>query len=100
MPYLDSDIRSKIFYSAFGAEILRSARTTNDAAIFQRNSKILINRKMKQGGKINRLFSTFNKLFSRHFDVFHKYINSSLEFVESLQNKWYDDDVALLNLIF
>ena len=51
MPYLDSNIPAKIFYSAFGAEVLRSARTTNDATIFQRNSKILINRMMKQGVK-------------------------------------------------
>ena len=37
IPYLDCDAPSKVFYSAFGAEILRSATTTNDATIFQRN---------------------------------------------------------------
>lgn len=39
------------FYSAFGAEILRSARTTNNGTIFQGNSKILVNQIIKQRGK-------------------------------------------------
>ena len=33
MPYLDCSIPFKVFYSAFGAKILRSPRTTNDATI-------------------------------------------------------------------
>ena len=52
MPYRDSNIPSKICYTAFGAKILGSVRTTIDATIFSRNSKILINHMMKQGGKI------------------------------------------------
>ena len=66
MPYLDT----KDFYSAFGAEILKLARPINDASIFQKNSKTLINRMMKQRGKRNRLSTTLNKLFGCHFDVF------------------------------
>ena len=49
MPYLDSNIPSKIFYPVFGTEILRLTITTNDANIFRRYSKILISRMMKQG---------------------------------------------------
>ena len=33
---LESNTPSNIFYSAFEAEILRSARKTNDATIFQK----------------------------------------------------------------
>ena len=80
--------------SAFGAERSRSTRTTDDAIIFQRNSKVFINRMMKQWGKTSRLSATIsNKLFGCYFDVF----NSSLEFIESLSD-WYDN-VILHNLI-
>ena len=84
--------------SAFGAERSRSTRTTDDAIIFQRNSKVFINRMMKQWGKTSRLSATIsNKLFGCYFDVFQKYNNSSLEFIESLSD-WYDN-VILHNLI-
>ena len=43
MSYLDSNVPLKMYYSLFGAEILKSVRTTNDATIFQRKSEILIN---------------------------------------------------------
>lgn len=41
---------------------------------------------MKQGGKLNRLSTTLNNLFGRHFDEFDKNNNASLEFAESLLN--------------
>ena len=77
MANLDINIPSKNFYSAFGAEILRPARPTIDATI-------MIDRMIKKEGKMNRFSTTPNKLFARHFDVFHKCNNTSLEFVESL----------------
>lgn len=43
MPYLDSNISSKVFHSAFKVKILRSAKTTNGATIFRKNSESLIN---------------------------------------------------------
>lgn len=39
MIHVDSNITTKVFYSAFGAEILISARTNNDATIFERLDK-------------------------------------------------------------
>ena len=39
---------------------------------------------MKQGGEINRLSPTINKVFDCHFDVFLKGDNTCLEYVESL----------------
>ena len=66
MPYLDSNIPSKIFYSEFRVEILRSARTIIDATIFQRNPKFLINRIMKHGDKTNILSTTLNEVFGCH----------------------------------
>lgn len=66
MPYLDSINQCETFYSVFGAEILRSARKSNDATTFQRNFKNLINRVMKRGGKMNSLSTTLSKLSGRH----------------------------------
>ena len=58
----------------------------NDATIFQKNSVNLVIRMVKQGGKINRLSITLNKLYGRYFDVFQKDNNSSFEFIVLLLN--------------
>ena len=75
-----SNMSSKLFYSTFGAEILRSSRTTNDAAISQRNFKSLISRMMKQGNT---------------FAVTSMYFTSIVELTPNLRY----DDVFLYNLI-
>ena len=49
-----------------------------------KETKILISEIMKQRGNLNRLSNTLNKWLGRHFDVFDKYNNTSLEFFESL----------------
>lgn len=72
LSYLDSNIPSNFFYFTFQAEILRSARTTNDPATFQRNSKMFINPMMKLEVKINRFsvtllnYSTVTLMYSEH----------------------------------
>ena len=71
---------SKLFYSTFGAEILRSSRTTNDAAISQRNFKSFISRIMKQGNS---------------FAVTSMYFTSIVELTLNLRH----DDAFLYNLI-
>ena len=58
MPFLNSNATSKFFYSAFEAEILKSARKINDSTIFQWKSKIFISQMTKQGSEINRLSTT------------------------------------------
>ena len=85
MPHLDSNIPSKIFYSAFGGEILRFARNTSDPNLFKDNTKCLIHRMLKQGGKNNILTNILKKLFGRHFDTFSKYCNNYLDFVNMIE---------------
>lgn len=63
--------------------MLRSEKMLPSFKIIQNS---LINRMMKQGGKMNRLSTTLNNLFGRHFDEFDKNNNASLEFAESLLN--------------
>ena len=41
---------------------------------------------MTQGSKINSLSNTRNNLFGSHFDVFHLYNNTSLQFAEFVLN--------------
>ena len=84
MPYLSSNIPSKMFYSAFGAEILRAARTTSSATVFLNSSKTLVTRLCNQGGNLKILTNTLNKIFGRHFSTFRKFYNTSLEFVDSI----------------
>ena len=52
---LDSNTPFKYFYLVYEAEILRSTRATMMLPSFKETLKILINRMMKEGGKINRL---------------------------------------------
>ena len=49
MPYITSNMPSKIFYSSLGAEILRIGRTTNDFSKFKLSSKKITERMIKQG---------------------------------------------------
>ena len=61
MPYLNIDILSIFFFLLFfGLEIIRLARTTKDASIFQIYSTS-VNQTMKQGRKKSRLpnFNSF-----------------------------------------
>ena len=81
MPYLESNIPSKMFYSAFGSEILRFARNTSDFNLFKVNTKCLIERMLKQGGKNSILNNVLRKLFGRHFDAFGKYFNDFSDFL-------------------
>ena len=84
MPHLCSNIPSKMFYSAFGAEILRIARTTNNLNDFKISSKLLLNRARKQGGDDKALKRTLSKYFGRHFEIFGKFCDTSLTFLNSL----------------
>ena len=84
MPHLDSNIPTKMFYSSYGAEILRIARVTSCKNNFNEHCKILLNRSIKQGGKIAAMKRTLSKIFGRHFDVFQKFYSTSLEFCTSV----------------
>ena len=52
MPHLTGSIPSEMFYSAFGAEILRTARSNSKCDTFCKTSENLIFRMSKQGGII------------------------------------------------
>ena len=61
MPFRTSNIPTKIFYSAIGAEVLRIGRTTSREQSFLASAKSLIQRMFQQGASKSRLVSTLKK---------------------------------------
>ena len=86
MPYITSNMPSKIFYSSLGAEILRIGRTTNDFDQFKFSSKKITGRMIKQGAQHHKIQQCFRKIFGRHFDVFKPFAATCNEFLELLLN--------------
>ena len=62
-----SNISSKMFYSAFEAEIPQTACTTSKCETFCKASEILIIRLNRQGDDINVFRSTWAIIYGRHF---------------------------------
>ena len=87
MPYLASNVPSKMFYSAYGSEILRTEKATSSKLIFLNNSKKLITRMYKQGGRIKTFSHTLVKVFGRHFQTFQKLFSTSSKIIESLRKQ-------------
>jgi len=84
MPFLDSNIPSKIFYASVGSEILRIARTTSNLHDLVTRVNALLTRMAKQGSKHKQIASLINKLFGRHFNVFKKFADTANQFIRLL----------------
>lgn len=83
MSYIDSNILPNIFTLSLKQ---KHYYLRKQPMIPLRKFRILINRMMKQGSKKIRLPSTLNNLFCCHFEVFRKYNDTSLKFVELFLN--------------
>ena len=81
MPYLCSNMPSKIFYASVSSEILRLARTNSNRNNFLNTVKVLLDRMRKQGCKMNQLKKMLNKMFGRHATDFHKFAHTAKEFI-------------------
>ena len=84
MPHLTSNIPSEMFYSAFGTEILQTARATSKLKRFYKTSENSIPRMTKQGGDIDVFTRTLTKTHGRYFQAFRKFYHTSKEFVNPL----------------
>ena len=80
MPYLESNITSRIFYSSLGAEILRTRRAKNTNSTFYNADKTTIQCMVKHGGKLNIINKTL--VFGQRCDVFKKFAVTSEHFVQ------------------
>ena len=66
MAHKSSNIPSTLFYSSFGAELLRIGRASNNLHQFTNSVKPLVNRMVKQGANFDKLSKVSNKFFNRH----------------------------------
>ena len=82
MPFLCSNMPSKIFYSSLGAEILRIGRTTNNVKMFEPSSKKVTARMRKQGATVYKIKQTLCKVFGRNFDVFRQFADTCDTFLD------------------
>ena len=78
MPHRESNMPSRIFYSSFGAEVLRIARTSTQSKSFFESSKKLLHRMVRQGANKERIVRTLKQNYGRH-DVLKQFeSNASL----------------------
>ena len=82
MPYLDSNILSKIFYALVGSEILRIAGTTTDLINMVARVNLLLIRMKKQGNECAHITSLLKKILGKRFKVFHKLLDTANEFIK------------------
>ena len=73
MPFKNSNIPSKMFYSSIGAEFLRMARVTSKIEDLKISCSQLISRMTKQRGVYQRMLRVISKMINRHPMVFEKY---------------------------
>ena len=74
---------STMFYSCFGAEIIRIARVSSSLENFCLAGKVLIDRAFRQGAKPLRLKKILKKVYGRQ-QVFHALAENVTVFVNSL----------------
>jgi len=82
MPFLDSNMPSKIFYSAVGSEILRIARATTEPNDFKHRVVNLLVRMKKQGSEHQRILSLMKKIYGKHQKVFSKFADTANNFIK------------------
>ena len=70
MPYSDSNIPSKIFYSLLISEILRIARTKKDPTNLITVANLLLIRMKKQGSECVHIILILRKVFGKHLEYF------------------------------
>ena len=71
-----------MFYSKYGSDIFRTRRATSSKLIFLSNSKKLITRMCKQGGRIK----TFSLTLANALEEIFKHLKNSFQLPPILQN--------------
>ena len=72
LPFVFSNMPSKIFYSSISAEILRVDKTSSSAADFVFRSKIILDRMSIQGSDKARVVRSLAKMFNNNtHDLLH-----------------------------
>ena len=83
MPFRTSNIPTKIFYSAVGAEILRIGRTTSGVSDFVKSASSLMLRVSKQGAIREKVLKILQKTYGRH-DILKQFGDNSRVFIRNV----------------
>ena len=85
LPYKDSNIPTKMFYSSIAAECLRICRATSSHTHAASSINAVVSRMMNQGAEMNRMKGTITKMLNRH-RISHKFGALDNSFVHKLFN--------------
>lgn len=77
MPYLRSNITSKMYYPTYGSEILRTARATSCKLVQRKNSNDNNVNKVKE---LKYYLKTLVKSFGSYYQIFQKTLPNFLQF--------------------
>ena len=77
MPFLNSNMPSKIFYASLGSEVLRLGRTTNDVHSLKSNIDTLLKRMRNQGAKQINTEKVIKKVYGKNPDIFKSFSDTS-----------------------
>ena len=83
LPYKDSNIPTKMFYSSIAAECLRICRATSNHTHAASSINAVVSRMMNQGAEMNRMKGTITKMLNRHC-ISHKFGALDNSFVHKL----------------
>ena len=85
LPYRDSNIPCKMFYSSIAAESLRICRATSTISYAKTSIQALVDRMVKQGADRTKMKYSIKKMFNRH-QINHKYGLQGKGFVNQIFN--------------
>ena len=85
-PYRKSNIPSKVFYGAIGAEILRIARATLKYDHFIQSVQPFISRMKTQGSVTDKVIKVFSKVINTNQVQFEKYGKNSRQIINAVFN--------------
>ena len=80
-PFMSSNIPSSPSYGVYISQLIRYARCCTYYDDFTYRHKLLVDRLLSQGYKINRLRNSFNKFYGRYTDQVMKYQKSVRDMV-------------------
>ena len=72
-PFMSSNILSAPAYGVYASQLIRYSRCYSNYSDFLSLHRALVTRLLSQGYKVNRLFNTFKKFYSRHTDLVGQY---------------------------
>ena len=98
MPYLSSNMPSKIFLSYHGAEIQRIDRTTTGFKNFKSSCHTFISRLVNRGAKLKFIENFLGKIFSRNFDSFVLLVHVETLYI-SFFNEMHLDQLFMCTLL-